>query len=76
MLAVVVAGVRRPRGPAAKPSTWRVSLIGGGVLLAVFFALGQYWQHQIRGLMGVTEYNVALVVLSPVVALGVFALLL
>ena len=67
-----------PTATSGRPSrsTWRISLIAGGVLLAVFFALGQYWQHQIRDLMGVTEYNVALVVLSPVVALGVFALLL
>jgi uncharacterized membrane protein len=59
-----------------KRSTWRITLIAGGVVLAVFFALGQYWQHQIRDLMGVTDYNVALVVLSPVVALAVFVLLL
>jgi uncharacterized membrane protein len=59
-----------------KRSTWRVTLIAGGALLVVFFALGQYWQHKIRDLMGVTEYNVALVVLSPVVAAAVFVLLL
>ena len=59
----------------ARPSTWRISWIAGGLLLALFFALGQYWQHEIRGLMGVTDYNIALVVLSPVVALLVFALL-
>src|SRR4051794_41035772 len=58
-----------------KRSTWRLTLIGGGLLLAVFFGLGQYWQHQIRDLMGVTEYNLVLVVLSPVIAVAVFALL-
>jgi uncharacterized membrane protein len=75
VLAVIVRAFADRDVRPPKPSTWRVSLIAGGVLLAVFFALGQYWQHQIRDLMGVTEYNVALVVLSPVVALAVFALL-
>ena len=59
----------------AQPSTWRITWIAGGLVLALFFGLGQYWQHEIRGLMGVTDYNIALVVLSPVVALLVFALL-
>jgi uncharacterized membrane protein len=59
----------------ARPSTWRITWIAGGLVLALFFGLGQYWQHEIRGLMGVTDYNIALVVLSPVVALLVFALL-
>jgi uncharacterized membrane protein len=76
VLAVVVRAFADREVRPPKPSTWRNSLVAGGVLLAVFFALGQYWQHEIRDLMGVTEYNVALVVLSPVVALGVFALLL
>src|SRR5689334_1941486 len=47
---------REPR--PARPSSWRLFLVGAGVLLAVAFALGQYWQSQIRSLMGVTEYNV------------------
>ena len=34
----------------------------------VSFGLGQYWQYQIRKLMGVTEYNIAFVVISPLVA--------
>src|SRR6478735_1826839 len=59
-----------------KPSSWRAFLIIAGVLVVVFFALGQYWQHQIRALMGVTEYNIALVVLSPFVAVFFFALFL
>ena len=59
-----------------KPSSWRAFLIIAGVLLVFFFALGQYWQHQIRALMGVTEYNIALVVLSPFVAVFFFALFL
>ena len=63
---------RGPREP--KPSSWRVLIVGGGLLLVVAFALGQYWQSQIRSLMGVTEYNLALVVASPVVAVFFFAL--
>src|SRR6476469_1117451 len=59
-----------------RPTSWRAFLIIAGVLLVLFFALGQYWQHEIRALMGVTEYNVALVVASPVVAVFFFALFL
>jgi uncharacterized membrane protein len=63
---------REPREP--KPSSWRILLIGGGLLLVVAFALGQYWQAQIRSLMGVTDYSIALVVASPFVAVFFFAL--
>ena len=38
------------------------------MLLMVSFGLGQYSQHEIRGLMGVTDYDIALVVVSPLVA--------
>ncbi len=65
---------REPRRP--KPSSWRTFFIASGLLLVVAFALGQYWQHEIRSLMGVTEYNIALVVASPLVALFFFALFL
>src|SRR3954447_14243958 len=65
---------REPREP--RSSSWRTLFIGGGVLLVVFFGLGQYWQHEIRSLMGVTDYNIALVVLSPFVAVFFFALFL
>ena len=44
--------------------------------MVVSFGLGQYWQYEIRKLMGVTEYNVALVVASPFVAALIFCLLL
>jgi uncharacterized membrane protein len=64
------------RGPRAATSrTWRITLVAGAVLLVVSFGLGQYWQSLIRDLMGVTEYNVVLVALSPVIAFAVFALL-
>jgi uncharacterized membrane protein len=62
---------RRPRRWA-----WLTFLITGGVLLVVAFALGQYWQYEIRKLMGVTDYNIPLVVASPFVAALIFCLLL
>ncbi|TQM62011.1 alpha/beta hydrolase [Humibacillus xanthopallidus] len=63
---------REPREP--KPSSWRILLLGGGLLLVVAFGLGQYWQAEIRALMGVTDHNLALVALSPFVAVFFFAL--
>ncbi len=65
---------REARSP--KPSSWRVLLIGGGLLLVVAFGLGQYWQAEIRSLMGVTEYSIPLVIASPFVAVFFFALFL
>jgi len=62
---------RRPRRWA-----WLTFFITGGVLLVVAFALGQYWQYEIRKLMGVTDYNIPLVVASPFVAALIFCLLL
>jgi len=62
---------RRPRRWA-----WLTFFITGGVLLAVAFGLGQYWQYEIRKLMGVTDYNIPLVVASPFVAALIFCLLL
>jgi len=62
---------RRPRRWA-----WRVFFIVGAVLYAAGFALEQYWQHEIRKLMGVTEYNIPLVVASPFIAAAIFCLLL
>lgn len=62
---------RRPRRWA-----WPTFFISALVLLGVGFALGQYWQHEIRKLMGVTDYNIPLVVLSPFIAALVFYLIL
>lgn len=62
---------RRPRR-----RTWLVLAYVGGVLIAVSFALGQYWQHLLRDLMGVTEYNVVFVIISPLVAAVIFSLLI
>ena len=56
--------------------SWPVFFIAAAVLLTVSFGLGQYWQYQIRKLTGVTDYNVWLVVASPVVAALVFCLIL
>jgi uncharacterized membrane protein len=65
---------REPRDPRRR--AWPVFFIVGSVLFAASFGLGQYWQHQVRTLMGVTDYNVALVVAEPFVAALVFGLLL
>jgi uncharacterized membrane protein len=65
---------RDPRHPRRR--SWLVFLISAAVLVVVFFGLGQYWQYLIRKLMGVTEYNIALVVASPFVAALVFCLIL
>ena len=42
----------------------------------VAFGLGQYWQYEIRKLMGVTDYNIPLVVVSPFIAALVFCVFL
>jgi uncharacterized membrane protein len=62
---------RRPRRWA-----WRTFFIIGGVLLVVAFGLGQYWQYEIRKLMGVTDYSIPLVIASPFIAALTFCLLL
>ena len=65
---------RGPRDPRRR--SWLVFFISAAVLVVVSFGLGQYWQHEIRKLTGVTEYNVWLAVASPLVAALVFCLLL
>jgi uncharacterized membrane protein len=62
---------RRPRRRA-----WLTFFISAAVLYAVSFGLGQYWQYLIRKMMGVTDYNVPLVVASPFIAAAVFGLIL
>ncbi|MBH0122323.1 alpha/beta-hydrolase family protein [Rhodococcus sp. HM1] len=64
---------RGPRRPSRR--AWLVFAVTAVVLFAVAFGFGQYWQHRIRELMGVTDYNIPLAVLSPVIAVVVFALL-
>jgi uncharacterized membrane protein len=69
------AFVDRDARPAKRRSRL-IFIIVGGVALAVSFGLGQYWQHLLRNLMGVTEYNVALVIASPFIAALMFCLLI
>jgi uncharacterized membrane protein len=65
---------REPRRP--RRWAWLTLVIAGAALYVASFALGQYWQYEIRKLMGVTEYNIPLVVASPVIAALVFCLIL
>ena len=62
---------RRPRRWA-----WRTFFISAVVLFVVAFGLGQYWQYEIRKLMGVTDYSIPLVIASPFIAALVFCLFL
>jgi uncharacterized membrane protein len=62
---------RRPRRWA-----WLAFLISAAVLFVVAFGLGQYWQYEIRKLMGVTDYNIPLIVASPFIAAAVLCLFL
>ncbi|GGW68597.1 alpha/beta hydrolase [Streptomyces xantholiticus] len=61
---------------SASRRSWLVLLVSAIVLFGLSFGLGQYWQHEIRGLMGVTDYNVLTTVASPFVAALVFYFLL
>ena len=65
---------RDPRQP--RRWAWRTFFISAVVLFAVAFGLGQYWQYEIRKLMGVTEYNIPLAVASPFIAALFFCLFL
>ena len=65
---------RDPRRPRRRG--WLAFFISAAVLYVVSFGLGQYWQYEIRKLMGVTDYNIPLVVASPFIAALVFSLLL
>ena len=62
---------RHPRGWA-----WRTFVIVAVAAFVVSFGLGQYWQYEIRKLMGVTDYSIPLVVAAPFVAALVFCLIL
>src|SRR6516162_3192544 len=65
---------RGPRTP--RHWAWLTFFIAAIVLFGVAFGLGQYWQYEIRKLMGVTEYNIPLAVASPFIAVLVFFLFL
>jgi uncharacterized membrane protein len=65
---------RAPRRP--RRWAWTVFFIAAPILFLAAFGLGQYWQYEIRQLMGVTEYNIPLAVAAPFVAALVFCLFL
>src|SRR6516225_4622422 len=65
---------RGPRTP--RHWAWLTFFIAAPILFAAAFGLGQYWQYEIRKLMGVTEYNIPLAIASPFVAVAVFGLFL
>ncbi|MEU6114179.1 alpha/beta-hydrolase family protein [Streptomyces sp. NPDC047117] len=65
---------REPRPP--HPRSWAAFFLSAAILFGLFFGFGQYWQHEIRRLMGVTHYNIPLAVVSPLIAALVFCLLL
>jgi uncharacterized membrane protein len=65
---------RGPRQPRRR--AWRAFFISAAVLYVVSFGLEQYWQYEIRKLMGVTDYSIPLVVASPFIAAAVFCLFL
>ena len=61
---------RDPRPP--RPGAWRVFAISAAALLVLALGLGQWWQAQLRDLMGVPTPNPLLLVLLPLVALALF----
>src|SRR5215212_6343874 len=61
---------RDPR--PVRPGAWRVFAISAAVLLVVAIVLGQWWQAQLRDLMGAPTPNVLLLVLLPLVAVALF----
>jgi uncharacterized membrane protein len=65
---------RDPRRPQRR--SWLVFFISAAVMVVVSFGLGQYWQHEIRKLMGVTDYSIPSTVASPFVAALAFCLFL
>ena len=65
---------REPRPP--RRWSWRAFLLAAVVACGVSFGLGQYWQHEIRQLNGVTSYSLPRTVATPVVAAVLFAVLL
>jgi uncharacterized membrane protein len=59
---------RDPR--PVRPGAWRVFAISAAVLLVVAIVLGQWWQAQLRDLMGAPTPNLLLLVLLPLVAVA------
>lgn len=65
---------RHTRAP--QPRTWWVLAVVGAVALVASLLMGRYWQGQIRELMGVPPDGLASLLVIPLVALAMFALLL
>jgi uncharacterized membrane protein len=61
---------RDPR--PVRPGAWRVFAVSAAVLLVVAIVLGQWWQAQLRHLMGAPAPNLLLLVLLPLAAVGLF----
>jgi uncharacterized membrane protein len=61
---------RDPR--PVRPGAWRVFAMSAGVLLVVAVVLGQWWQAQLRDLMGAPSPNPLLLLLLPLVAVALF----
>jgi uncharacterized membrane protein len=61
---------RDPR--PVRPGAWRVFAISAAILLVVAIVLGQWWQAQLRDLMGAPTPNLLLLVLLPLVAVALF----
>jgi uncharacterized membrane protein len=61
---------RDPRLP--RPRAWRVFAIAAAAALVVAIVLGQWWQAQLRDLMGAPTPNPLLLVLLPLVAVAIF----
>ena len=56
--------------------SWTAFFTGAVVLIVASFGFGQYWQYQIRKLMGVTGYSIAFTIVSPLIAALIFCLIL
>jgi uncharacterized membrane protein len=61
---------RDPR--PVRPGAWRVFAISAAVLLIIAIVLGQWWQAQLRDLMGAPAPNLLTLVLLPLVAVALF----